>query len=241
MIEKSPIFVTGIPRSGSSMIAGVISRCGAFGGIMSGVRGQNENDAVKEILEKPYLVGIGADEMGQFPLPYKSRIEISELWRNQVEEIFEKQGYQSGEWFYKSSRLCLLWEVWHKAFPTAKWVIVRRRTADIVESCKKTGYMRAFKNPRIRHVIHVESEEAGWLWMAREYEKRFVEMISTGVNCKVVYPERLVYNDYSQLRETLEWLNLQWDESVFSYIDPLLEKSRKKEKEVKNGNISNSR
>jgi hypothetical protein len=42
MIERHPIIITGIPRSGASMIAGVVHRCGAFGGEMSGYKGVNE-------------------------------------------------------------------------------------------------------------------------------------------------------------------------------------------------------
>lgn len=239
-MEKMPIIITGVPRSGSSMIAGVINRCGAFGGEMSGFKGINENDAVKETLEKIYLANIWADEMGQYPLPRKDKISIPLTWKESVDEIFERQGYDGGEWFYKSSRACLLWEIWHDAYPRAKWVIVRRRTSDIIESCKKTGYMKAFKDEKKCKAVGAKTEDDGWLWMVHEYEKRFVEMITTGLNCKVLYPERLVYGDYSQLYDTLDWLNLKWTKDIFDYIDPLLETSRKKEKEVKNGSISNS-
>lgn len=241
MIDTQPIIVTGIPRSGASMIAGVINRCGAFGGHMSGHKGVNENDAVKEILEKPYLASIWADEMGQYPLPDKERLKIPLTWKEQTDEIFEREGYTTGAWFYKSSRATLIWQVWHTAYPHAKWIIVRRRTADILESCVKTGYMSAFKDSEKRKAIDVTTERDGWLWLVHEYEKRFVEMITEGLNCKVVYPERLVYGDYSQLYETLDWLGLRWKHSIFNYIDPLLETTRRKEKEVKNGSTGNGR
>jgi hypothetical protein len=241
MIEKAPILVTGIPRSGASMIAGVINRCGAFGGNMSNYKGVNENDAIKETLEKPYLASIWADEMGQYPLPEKRRIKISLTWKESVDEIMEREGYKSGEWFYKSSKACLLWELWNNAYSRAKWIIVRRRTGDIIESCKKTGYMKAFKDEDKQRAVKAMSEEEGWLWWVHEYEKRFVDMITTGLDCKVVYPERLVYGDYSQLYEMLDWLRLKWHRKIFDYIDPLLETARKKEKEVKDGSFSNSR
>lgn len=231
MIERHPIIVTGVPRSGSSMIAGVINRCGAFGGTMSNVRGMNENDAIKEVLEKPYLAGIEADEMGQYPFPLSENIILPQTWGSDVMNIMEGEGYKGGEWFYKSSRATLLWQVWNDAFPKAKWVIVRRRTGDIIESCLKTGYMKAFKDVKIREKINVKSEADGWLWWVHQYEQRFVEMISTGLDCKVVYPERLVYHDYSQLYEMLDWLRLEWSYKIFNYIDPLFETSRRKGKE----------
>lgn len=236
---NEPIICTGIPRSGSSMIAGVINRCGSFSGTMSGYKGVNENDAIREVLEKPYLVSVWADEMGQYPLPEKKRIKIPLMWKDSVEEIMIREGYLGGEWFYKSSRACLLWEVWHNAYPRAKWVIVRRKTSDIIESCKKTGYMRAFKDKITQKAVGAKNEDEGWLWMVHEYEKRFVEMITEGLDCKVVYPERLVYGDYSQLYAMLDWLNLKWTPKIFDYIDPLLETSRKKEREVTSGSISN--
>ena len=240
-MEKSPIIITGIPRAGSSMIAGVIDRCGAFGGMMSGYKGVMENDAVREILEKPYLLSIWADEMGQYPLPEDKHIKIPVIWKDSVEEIFEREGYKEGEWFYKSSRACLIWRVWNDAFPRAKWVIVRRRTGDIIGSCMKTGYMKAFRDEAKRLAVGVTTEEEGWLWWVHEYEKRFVEMITEGLDCKVIYPSRLVYGDYSQLYELLDWLRLKWRIEIFNYIDPLLETSRRKEKEVKDGSFSNSK
>lgn len=232
MIDRQPIIITGIPRSGSSMIAGVVHRCGAFGGEMSGYKGVNENDAIKETLEKPYLASIWADEMGQYPLPEKKRIKIPVTWKDSVEEIMEREGYIGGEWFYKSSRASLLWEVWHNAYPRAKWIIVRRRTADIIESCKKTGYMKAFKDKDKQRAVNALTEDEGWLWWIHKYEERFVEMIMEGADCKVVYPQRLVYGDYSQLYDMLDWLKLRWSPKIFDYIDPLLETSRKKEKEA---------
>jgi hypothetical protein len=241
MIERQPIIITGIPRSGASMIAGVVLRCNAFGGSMSNFKGVNENDAIKETLEKPYLVSVWADEMGQYPLPEKRRIKIPLTWKESVEEIMEREGYKNGEWFYKSSKACLLWEIWNNAYPRAKWIIVRRRTGDIVESCKKTGYMKAFKDVDKQRAVGVVSEDEGWLWWVHEYEKRFVEMITAGLDCKVIYPGRLVYGDYSQLYEMLDWLRLKWNRKIFDYIDPLLETARKKEKEVKDGSFSDSR
>lgn len=239
MIEYPPILITGIPRSGASMIAGVINICGAFGGEMSGYKGINENDEIKEILEKPFLAGMDVDEMGQYPLPESKNMKIPMDWKEMVSKTMESQGYQDGPWFYKSSRAALLWPVWHHAFPRAKWLIIRRRTGDIIESCIKTGYMKAFKNKEKRKAIGVDKEEGGWLWWVHEYERRFVEMITEGLDCKVIYPERLVHGDYSQLYEAMDWLRLPWSYSIFNYIDPLLETSRKKEKEVRYGSISN--
>ena len=228
MIEREPIFVTGAARSGSGMIAGVLVKCGAFGGVMTNKRGLYENDQIRETVVKPYLHEAAADPSGQFPLLDVTKLSIPRNWRVQIEAIIEKEGYMKGPWMYKDARIGLMWPVWHYAFPNAKWVLVRRRTGDIVESCKKTAYMSMFKDASIRQVAKVDSEEEGWLWWIHEQEKRWIEMMNEGVNVKVVWPERMVHGDYSQLYETLDWLGLRWNSDILNFIDPLLWASRKK-------------
>lgn len=219
-IDQSPILVTGIPRSGASMIAGVFNLCGAFGGDMSYHKGSYENGAIKRMVEDNYILSLGADPMGQFPLPKVESVPIN--WKKLVEAQLLAEGYLGGIWMYKSARASLIWQVWHMAYPNAKWVIVRRRTGDVIESCLKTAYMKAFKSEENRMLVKAISEREGWLWMVHEYEKKFVEMIQEGLNCKVIWPERMVTGDYKQLYETLEWLGLKWSSDVVNFISPLL-------------------
>lgn len=229
MIEKSPILITGAARSGAGMIAGLFHECGAFGGEMSNKKGLYENDRIRELLVKPYMRRCNADEKGQYPLPdLGENITIPVNFRRMIEKTMVDEGYKGGEWMYKDARIALMWPVWHFAFPNAKWIIVRRRTGDIIQSCNKTGYMTAFKQDSIRQTLGVNSEEEGWLWWVHEYEKRFVEMITEGVNCKILWPERMVHGDYKQMYETLDWLGLEWKTEVLTFIDPLLWGSRKK-------------
>ena len=105
-------------------------------------------------------------------------------------------------------------------------LIVRRRTGDVIQSCIKTGYMRIFKDPVIRSEFLFETEAEAWLWWVHEYEKRFVAMIESGLNCRIIWPERMVTGDYKQIYETIEWLGLKWNNNIPRIIDPLLNKSR---------------
>ena len=236
MTEKKmppPILITGCARSGTSMVAGAINICGAFGGNMRGPnrnnkKGMFENHRIVERIVKPYLAKLGADRLGQFPLPDVESLEIPVNWRHRVEEVIRSEGYKDGPWFYKGAKMCLIWPVWHYAFPDAKWVIVRRRTGDIVNSCLKTGFMRAFSRKEFQRAVGVDNEADGWIWWVRQHEKRFVEMIDAGLNCKIVWPERMVNGDYRQMMETMEWLGLEWNSEVLSFIDPKLWKARRK-------------
>jgi len=239
----SPILITGCARSGTSLVAGIINICGAFGGDMSGPtknnqRGMFENARIRNEIVKPFFRQIGVDAMGQYPLPDVDNMVIPRNLQRQVEQIMVDQGYKEGAWMYKGAKMCLSWPVWHYAFPNAKWIIVRRRTGDIVQSCLKTGFMRAFIREEQRKAIGVETEAEGWKWWVHQHEKRFIEMITEGLNCKVVWPHRMVEGDYQQMYETMDWLGLEWNSEVLNFIDPLLWHSRKKEKQ--NG-ISNHR
>jgi hypothetical protein len=47
-------------------------------------------------------------------------------------------------------------------------------------------------------------------------------MIETGLNCKVIWPERMVDGDYSQIIEMLKWLGLEWNDSIIPTTKKLL-------------------
>ena len=83
---NDPILITGAARSGTSMVAGAINICGAFGGNMRGPnknneKGMFENVRIVQNLTKPYLRGIGADQLGQYPLPDIFNLPIPSNWR----------------------------------------------------------------------------------------------------------------------------------------------------------------
>jgi len=230
---QSPILITGCARSGTSMVAGVINMCGAFGGEMSGPnhnnqKGMFENARIRNSVLKPYLKQIGVDPLGQYPLPNVDNLMIPADLKERVERIMIEDGYGTGPWMYKGPKMCLMWPVWHYAFPDAKWIIVRRRTGDIIQSCLRTGFMRAFAREGNQRAVGAKTEEEGWLWWVHQHEKRFVEMINEGLNCKIVWPHRMVDGDYTQIYEMLDWLRLPWKSEVLSFVDPLLWHVRRK-------------
>ena len=214
---NSPIFITGCERSGSSIIARVISHCGAFTGRTTEMM---ENDQLRKLMVTYYDL-IGADVKGQNPLPNTEKLIIPTNWKEKVFACLNLEMIKREEdqfWMFKNSRLCQTWPVWHYAFPNAKWIIVRRRTGDIIDSCLKTGYMTAYK------------DKAGWLGWVHEHEKLFVEMIEIGLNCKVIWPERMATGDYQQMKETIDWLGLTWNDDVLDIIKPLMWNSRQRTK-----------
>ena len=230
---QAPILITGCARSGTSMIAGAVNMCGAFGGRMVGPnryneKGMFENHRIREEITKPYLRGLGVDPLGQWPLPDVKRLVIPNDWRQRVERVFLEEGYNNGPVMYKGAKSCLFWPVWHYAFPNARWIIVRRHKADIIASCMKTGFMRAFRDRQVQRKVGAADERAGWAWWVEAHLARFREMQDAGLNIKVVWPERMIQGDYQQLYETIEWLGLPWNSDVLGFVDPKLWKARRK-------------
>lgn len=223
MENNSPILVAGIERSGSSLIARIINICG---GEVGEVNNRYENKAVKQLISN-YLDMEGVDVDKQFPIPlYQQHLHIPSNWKKEVEGCFPVSD-KCKPWVIKSNRLCQMYPVWNAHYPNAKWIIVRRRTGDIINSCLQTAYMHSYAKEDVQKQIGVTNERDGWLWWVRQHERMFVEMLEKGLNCKVVWPERMATGDYEQINEMLEWLGLPWSERIIKEIDPLLNKSRK--------------
>lgn len=221
---KQPILITGCARSGTSLTAGIIHHCGAFGGSLAGKnkhnkKGMFENTAVRNQIIKPFLRGIKCDPLGQFPLPDVNAMpEFPEL-RKRVMSILSKDGLRKEQdWFYKGAKMCLVWPIWHSAFPGAKWVIVRRNTEDIIDSCLRTGFMRAFKN------------RDGWRWWVEQHLLRFQEMRDAGLDVVEVWPSKVIAGSYGEMKNVINHVGLSWERDVIhSFIEPRLWKNGKGE------------
>jgi hypothetical protein len=185
------ILITGAARSGTTLTAKIFGACGANLGTVNGL---HENTAVREGVCKPYLRSIGADPLGQDPLPDTLSLAPVEDWANIVRF---KLG--PGVNCYKGAKMCLMWPVWHAAFPDAKWVIVRRDPKYIAESCVRTSFMRAFPN------------REGWLRWVAEHEARFEQMRVAGLDIVEVWPGEFIEGYEDGMRNAVTHCDLTWD------------------------------
>jgi len=213
----NPILVTGADRSGSSLVARIFSMCGVFTG---DVNVMYENIAVKPVHH--YIVDKNTDGCH---MPNLHHVKIPRDWAETVSVLMKLQGYKGDiPFMYKDSVISQLWPMWNNSFPEAKWVIVRRKTSDIINSCVQTGYMKRFKSEHNLHKIGVHKEYDGWLWWVHQYEARFLEIMETRIQYKVVWPERMAYGDYQQMKEVVEWAGLTWNDKIEETINPLFKK-----------------
>ena len=182
-------------------------------------KGMFENAVLRNMIVKPMLKEWKVDPLGQEPLPdiemmrnvAKDSLVVGRL-RNSVLEVMEFQGYEEGSWFYKGAKMCLMWPLWHAAFPRAKWIIVRRDLPGIVNSCMKTSFMRKRNS--------VES----WTEWVRIHEQRFVEMREAGLDIYEVSSNKLLNGEMEEFMGAIKtYLRLCWNEErVNEFIEPAL-------------------
>jgi len=220
---NNPILITGVPRSGTSMTAGILSLCGLWGGKMVGptkwnTRGMFENSAVRNTVIKPYLRSIGVDPLGQFPLPPEDIIDHpfeATVLKAKVLHLFEEQGLNGKRWFYKEPKIVIMWKLWHEAFPEATFVVVRRKRDQIINSCLRTGFMRAFDN------------YDGWKWWTDNYLNRIKNMKKEISNFHEIWPEKMIDGDLFEIKQLVKNIGLEWNfAAVKNFIEPNLWKNK---------------
>ena len=206
-----PIIITGCARSGTSLIAGTMHLCGAWVGNVTGPtswnrKGQFENEFIRDRLVKPYLKSINMDPMGQDPLPSIGDIRIDLGWRRSIFKAIYRQGYDGqSTWAYKGAKACLMWPVWHVAFPRARWVIVRREDELVIDSCMKV------------HFMHKHKTREGWRrWI--EHHKMLFSQMKQVLNVWEIWPD-------PERMDLLRWLveslgGLEWrQDAVEEFVD----------------------
>ena len=198
-MKNNQILVTGIERSGSTIIAKIIQMCGVYTGVTTDMC---ENIAIKELVDD-YFKSHSVDVKGQYPLIDPKDVNIPSNWKSEVEKVMDT----NASWMYKNGRIGHMWQVWHYAFPNAKWIIVRRRTGDIINSCMKTGHMTGY------------TDEEGWKSWIHYHEERYVEMITEGLDVKTIWPHRMIDGDYRQMVDMIDWLGLRWNENIVPFVE----------------------
>jgi len=222
---QSPIIVVGHPRSGTSLVAGALARCGAWVGphhtSSDNPGGFYENAMLSHKL-RAALQGASYDPLGVASLPPpgwpRTRGERSSfrLTRAEVEWHITQDGYAGeGPWAWKQCKLLLVWQVVQDWWPDAKWVFVSRPIDDIVESCLNTPFM-AQHTRAMRHELRRDF----WVKSIHAYWTRATAMC---LQCDAVdvWSPSVVAGNLDELRGVVEHCGLAWDEdAVRSWVEP---------------------
>lgn len=202
------ILITGLPRSGTSLVSGIFSACGADFGDVCGptaynTKGQFENNRIRDKCIKRILCDNGFDRLGKDPIPHES-----EDFDNTI--ISEDLGVEA----FKDPKLLLVWRVWERSFPDAKWIIVNRDYKSTVASISK---------------VHWFNDTAISL-LAMQYELYKAEL-SMSVRCAFdVWTDDIIDGDFTIVRKVVESCGYHWNhDAVIKWVDNSLWHSLPKE------------
>lgn len=210
-----PILITGIPRSGTSMISNCLQQAGLWLGATIQPNGDNprgffENREIRERILKPNLKVVGADPLGVLRLPDLAALAPDPKLRERVLAIFSQQGHDGqSRWGYKEPKLSLSWPLWAEAFPDATWVIVERDIEAVVKSCLNTNFMN-------RHSCDAEF----WRTFASRYRERLDNLADTVPNVVRISSDDVIAGDYTALTKLAARLDLDWTQSCVAQIVP---------------------
>ena len=226
-----PILVTGCPRSGTSLIAGILNVCGCFFGKVDRMM---ENIKIREKIIKPYfLYDLRTDASGYNDFPITEKVfeyleQVDFNLRGRIKGVLLEQGWDWGCWGYKDSRTLLSWPLWVDVFPEALWVVVCRDEKEVLYSCEKTVYVRG----SIVSGINGQLGGDNWLQAVKMMYAGYLQKISelkSNNHVKVIeiWPNKIVNNqDYTYIKKVVDVAGLSWNlEAVQNFINPKIWKN----------------
>tara|TARA_A100001037_G_C14983299_1_gene559089 strand:- start:81 stop:788 length:708 start_codon:yes stop_codon:yes gene_type:complete len=216
-----PVFVTGLPRSGTSMTAGVLSNLGFFTGPTvpggdANPKGFFENIIIREkiikgILRAGKFCPLGVKSLPPLNFYKKINFENSKSLKEVLLQIITKQGYKNHEpWLIKDAKLTLMWRIFNDQFPDAIWLVVNRNRENFIRSCLKTDFM-------FQH----SDQKKFWNNFADEYEQRLEELIKNVKNSIQINTDELVKGNYDQIKLICDKLNISFNKKkINDFISP---------------------
>jgi hypothetical protein len=130
--RDDPIIIMAMPRSGSSMVAGVFAAHGVFVGTCKEADSKNEKGFfehvgfTKLVIE---LYGKGLISRNRTPEPHPD-------FKGRFMDLIKEDGYSGGPWLIKHAH------VYHKIWKgfNPRFIVVKRDTASISESSRDLGW-----------------------------------------------------------------------------------------------------
>ena len=249
-MKNDIIIITGMPRSGTSMVAGIIDICGAYGGKLAEAnefnkKGMFENTYIREELIKPFmrLLCPGKKTQRIFPdlldehILKLMRLYASEFRRDIHQNLAYDFGYEKAPsytngpklasdfenkiTYYKDPKACLIYPLFNYAFhPNIKWVVVRRNTAGIIESHNRTDFMDA------------QPDDLCLKRWIHYHEYIFSTMY---LDCRPMWQissEAIIEGKFTQMKQLISELGLEWDQkAVEEFVEPELWDSKESKSE----------
>lgn len=212
-----PVFILGLPRSGTSMVTGIMQLCGAWlgetvpGGGVENPKGFFENIFLREGVNKKILADSGFDPLGIGPLPFFDQLpKVNGLKQTILDYLKHAQYEFDRPWAFKEPKLTLLWPIYYQNFPNARWIIVNRDLDEVVNSCIRTSFMKKHSTDR-----------DFWLNWAEAYQLRLDALKQTSAPWRQIETGPMIRGELDAIADLIQWSGLQWDEQkAREFISP---------------------
>jgi hypothetical protein len=195
-----PILIISPPRSGSSLFSNIISDAGVFGGITKpanefNINGYFENVGITKLIVS-YLKRCDISGLGKKYQPLGLSVPYPALAADCYKVIYD-EGYVNGMWYFKDPKLCWTWQMFHAAFPEAKWVIVDRDKEQVLSSYRRTPFMDAY-----------DGRTAWELYLNRALQN--ISMLERSAkNVHRVNINRVIEGDKAEIESVMKYLNIE--------------------------------
>lgn len=199
-----PILIMALPRSGSSMTAGIFAAHGVWVGRHNregrrNVKGSFEGKAVRNAVIHTFGRGhvVAGLPCAQTP-----------GFRAAIERAVTADGYESGPWLWKGS--AMYWPAWFE-FPDAKWIVCRRDAEASVKSALMPPYVYGKNCAR---------------WEARrivQAHNRELDKIVKLFGAPEVDTEAVAHGDFLTIELALERCGIRPDRKLIEdFVDPTM-------------------
>jgi len=222
---NKPVLILGLPRSGTSMITGLLQLSGLWlgdtvpGGTQENMKGFFESKIIREQITKMILARLGCDPLGVQKLPDLNALPDGRGMRNLVLKAISIDKYDgNSRWGYKDAKTSLIWPMWRDAFPAATYIIVERDPEEVVRSCLNTSFMKQHS-----------TDPDYWRQFINEYQKRLTILENSQEMVMKINSNDIVRGDLTTFKDLVTTLALNYCEADYAeFVDNNLWHNRNK-------------
>jgi len=246
--RTDPVILLGMHRSGTTMLAKMLSELGVF----MGHRLEKNHEPVAvldlndQILARAHAAWDRPGGMTDLVEHEPSVKAVAEFMREELRTLHFRRSYlgtsrmarglSPGPWGFKDPRTTVTWPLWHRLMPNAKFILVRRHGVDVAASLWRRARKQLDEEgerfagdshlSRFASVRCLELFRAFNLWV--ETEEVFEILCEQTPDAEML---ELVYEDFladpeSGLYDVVEHLDLEVDEETIRQLAERVDPSR---------------
>ena len=214
-MQKVTLIIAGMHRSGTSLIANWLNKCGLhLGETLMGAAPSNEEGHFEDMeFLKLHEEILRDNKLPHTGLVDEQRIPVSAYHKEKIKGVISVKNKLHKQWGWKEPRTCLFLDTYRELLPDAKYLVIIRDYPSVVSSLLKREFKdleikylsrrffsrviwKNFRREKKRHTYY--NENAGFylkVWIA--YNQELLKLIETSPPeaCLVVNYSFLNHND----------------------------------------------